>query len=461
VGRERIARFELEGPGIRHWFISAATRAPEAIGNPIPVKEPYGWDFYGSPFDHLAVSARPIRGIVREKETGRPVVNAVVSSLGYTLDRAKTDAQGRFELLGYPKSGAYHLTASPPQNQPLFTITRRVADAPGLGPLEVDFELARGISVKGRLTDQETGKPVKGEVAYFPLYPNPNVITLGDHLRVDRPCSQAVTEPDGSYMVVALPGPGVVTIASWSGRWDRYVGARVDPKELKRVAPHTRDFDNSNVERGFLSVAAGGQAMSAIVLSNYNDLTLINPPEGAPPIRHDVALRSGRTVAGVVVGPDGKPLAGVRILGTTSHHFEESITASDGAFEVKALDPRGTRTLNFFDAAKNLSLSTEVRGDQTGPLTIRLQAYGSATGQLLDEDGHPLKDLVLHFYRPGLMGPGEATTRTDAKGVFRVLGLVPGQKYEPRYSRDRQPPYPEFSVASGEVKNLGVARVKP
>jgi len=200
--------------------------------------------------------------------------------------------------------------------------------------------------------------------------------------------------------------------------------------------------------------------MSAIILSNYNDLKLINPPEGAPPIQHDVALRAGRTVAGVVVGPDGKPLAGVRILGTTSHHFEESITAPDGAFEVKALDPQRTRELNFY-SAKNLSLSTEVRGDQTGPLTIRLQAYGSATGQLLDEDGHPLKDLVLHFYRPGLMGPGEVTARTDEKGVFRVLGLVPGQKYEARYSHDRQPPYPEFSVASGEVKNLGVARVKP
>jgi hypothetical protein len=172
-------------------------------------------------------------------------------------------------------------------------------------------------------------------------------------------------------------------------------------------------------------------------------------------------LRSGRTIAGVVVGPDGKPLAGVRILGTTSHHFEESITTPDGAFEVKALDPGGTRTLNFFDAAKNLSLSTEVRGDQTGPLTIRLQAYGSATGQVLDEDGHPLKDLVLHFYRPGLMGPGEVTARTDEKGVFRVLGLVAGQKYEARYSRDRQPPYPEFSVAAGDAKNLGVARVKP
>ena len=157
---------------------------------------------------------------------------------------------------------------------------RRVADTAGLGPIPIDFELVRGIVVRGRLTDGETGKPVKGDVEYYPLATNPRAESLGA-TRYFQPSSRSVTDAEGNYAVVALPGPGALAVAAWGGRWDRYLAARIDRQELKRVAPQTPDSNRDT----FAPVEVGGP----LLLSNYNELKLMNPPDGggpAPPSGH-------------------------------------------------------------------------------------------------------------------------------------------------------------------------------
>ncbi len=233
------------------------------------------------------------------------------------------------------------------------------------------------------------------------------------------PTSRSVTDAEGNYAVVVLPGPGALAVAAWGGRWDRFLAARIDRQELKRVAPNA---PTSNLDM-FAPVDVGGPLM----LSNYNELKLIGPPEGAvQPIRQDIALRVGRTIAARVVGPDGKPMAGVRILGGTSHQFDETSSNSAGEFSISALDPEKKRALNLVDAGKKLGMHTEIRGDQPGPLTVRLQPCGSAFGRLVDENGQPSKDKPIVFHRSGYIG---ARRLLDPDGCD---GRLPGRRARPR-----------------------------
>jgi Carboxypeptidase regulatory-like domain len=254
---------------------------------------------------------------------------------------------------------------------------------------------------------------------------------------------------------VALPGPGALAVAAWSGRWDRYLAARIDRQELKRVAPHANDV---NIDL-FAPVEVGGP----VLLSNYNEFKLINPPDdgAARPLHLDLTLRVGRTITGRVVGPDGRPATGVRILGGTSHEFDETSSDQAGAFSIRALDPQRKRPLNLLDAGRKLGYYGEIPGDQPGPLVIRLRPCGSASGRIVDEDGQPLKDRAVVIHRQGCIGAGDYSARTDAAGRFRVEGLVPGQTYVADEPNGRRPFHDGFTVGPGEAKDLGDAKVKP
>ena len=88
-----------------------------------------------------------------------------------------------------------------------------------------------------------------------------------------------------------------------------------------------------------------------------------------------------------------------------------------------------------------------VRGDEPGPLTVRLEPLGSVTGRVLDADGTPragLKVAVMHSYErddynglplelvfdyPSWTKLIDSEATTDAEGRFHVQGLVPGLKY--------------------------------
>src|SRR5262249_2007156 len=122
-------------------------------------------------FEHMAKPARLIRGVVRDKSTGKPVAGAKVSAANTTASGV-TDAEGRYELGGSPKSASYRVTVRPPADKDLFAAAREVTDTVGLDVLTVDVDLLPGIRVTGRVLDKKTGKPVLASVEYFPLQGN-------------------------------------------------------------------------------------------------------------------------------------------------------------------------------------------------------------------------------------------------------------------------------------------------
>ena len=168
----------------------------------------------------MAAPTKPVVGVVRDKDTGKPLAGVTVESNklandpvpGRNIVQTTTDAEGRYRLTGMPKGEGNKIRLVPRDDQPYVSVHALVPDSPGLDPVTVDFELKRGIWIEGKLTDKVTGKPVQASVEYFALDNNPNV---RDHPGFDGtipPLWGIETKEDGSFRVVGLPGPGLIAV---------------------------------------------------------------------------------------------------------------------------------------------------------------------------------------------------------------------------------------------------------
>src|SRR5262249_22728002 len=127
--------------------------------------------YYGSNFRHVAAPNKPVVGVVRDRDTKKPLAGITVGSYtraigpgireGFDLVRTTTDAEGRYRLVGMPKGEGYTVVALPQQDRPYVPIHKDVPDSPGLAPVTVDLELKRGVWIEGKITDKVTGKPLK------------------------------------------------------------------------------------------------------------------------------------------------------------------------------------------------------------------------------------------------------------------------------------------------------------
>jgi RNA polymerase sigma factor (sigma-70 family) len=418
VGRERLVQFKVEGPAIASTYLGTVmTRAAAKVtGLRMPI--------YGASFDYVGIASRPIRGVVRDQDTGKPLAGVHVEggSKGGSDSKALTDQEGRYELLGLAKAPRYTLVVKPADG---LTLQRRVElqDTPGLGALTGDVELVRGLTVRGRVTDQE-GKPVgQARVEYHPLAPNPNV-----NARLAgpwRPCAEATTDPNGSYALTVLPGPGVIGVTG--PKPDAYMPAGVTLAERKAFFKVPLDNVFNPVE-DFLTTDAGGTSWDGLYQADFHALVLLEPGANEGALVKDVVLERPQERQGRVVGPDGQPLSGVTVFGLVRLGEE---TLKEAEFAVRGLNPRTNRQLVFYHKDKNLGFFVkEWRGEMPDPLTVKLQRCGSASGRVVDPDGQPVAGLRLDIVGMGLRFPSDQqVVTTDKEGRFRALGLVPGQVY--------------------------------
>ena len=163
-------------------------------------------------FTHVAAPGRTLHGVVTDDETGTPVAGVRVKTTASWMSMQNpvtTGADGRYEINDVPKQDEYRIDFEPTSTLH-FNRQVRVVDRPGLQPIDVTASLVSGVRVRGRVTDAETGDPLAGRVIYSPLYPNDNASFLGEASRVPDPAATALIEPDGSFEITVLPGPGVI-----------------------------------------------------------------------------------------------------------------------------------------------------------------------------------------------------------------------------------------------------------
>jgi protocatechuate 3,4-dioxygenase beta subunit len=424
AGRDRVVRLRLEGRGI-------ATAVVEA---------------HGASFEHQAALSRPIRGVVRDKATRKPLPGVTVIA---GLCQAVTDKEGRFELLGMAKAEGYGFWLKPAEGQPYFRRLAGVKDTPGLEALTGDFEMVRGLMVRGKVTDKGTGKPVAGAwVMYCALYGNESAAKME---KESYPRGDAITGADGTYALPVMPGPGVMLVAS--PKRDAYMPAWVSNKERK--AFFKTPLADSYTWEGFFPEALGGASRGMFGVRYYHAVVLLEPGEKEESLVRDVALERGQQRKGRVVGPDGKPLTGVTVGGLTQWGPEESLTGDE--FTVRCINPKApARSLTFRHKGKNVgSFVKELPAEKGGPLVVKLQPCGSISGRIVDKDGQPRAECRCTF------SPSDRSLEftTDKKGRFQVEGLVPGRAYTVfeflRGGRGASPIGSAVVVEPGKNKDLG------
>jgi hypothetical protein len=405
---------------------------------------------YGATFDHVVLPSRLIRGVVRDKRTGRPVVGVGIRADG-TTHSTRSDSEGRYELLGYPKSSEGYRVTFSPAGQQYFSASVSFPDTPGLGPVQADMELVGGLLAKGRVTHHVTGKPIAGAMVHYnPLFPNPSVRLLGPEGAGIIPCSWTETGPDGSYSLVVLPGPGALGFRAPSSK-ETFMPALVTTQELKDFFKDNADHGNEDT----LMIQRDVNSWTVEVQDQYNHLLLINPTKKDKTLRRDVALQPARQLRGKVVGPDGKRPGKVTAHNLAPGIFSQPLEAD--TFTVEGLNPRRPRHLVFIDKDRKHGAFVTVKGEAKEPLTVRLEECGSVAGRLLDQDGRPVAGATVRLGTESLRYFGLVRVKTNREGRFRFDGLVPGQKHQVRFGLPPVGQYllTEFTLKPGESKDLG------
>ncbi|MHC5542397.1 carboxypeptidase regulatory-like domain-containing protein, partial [Singulisphaera rosea] len=383
---------------------------------------------YGATFDHMVLPGRTLVGVVTDRETGKPLAGVEVRSSGPHAV-ATTDASGRYELPGSAKSKEYKLYVRPAERGlPYFNTQFRFEDTPGLGPLQADLVLRRGIPLHLRVVDGETGKSLPGAVVYYePLFPNPNV----------RPESSfglftpAYPQPDGSYLGVAWPGPAAICVRAAGdirSLTDRFMHVPVDPRPFFNDKPDgkAQSFGDDKT----LIVSLGGTPQP-IPQSQFHKIVPINPAVDAPPLHLVIPLEVGKTLTLEILGRDGNPLTGARV---------EDREARDGwgrplktsLFHAMGLNPLRPRSLVIEHEPEKLAAILVARGDERGAVRVRLRPWGSATGRLI-VDGKPKPGARLRAVGTTddepYAGHVGSIVPTDAEGHFVVDRLIEGLRY--------------------------------
>jgi hypothetical protein len=306
LGPDQFMILLFTGPTIQHTHVKAMTRDSAPVTWPrnqggrfpmLPAEFLASETIYGASFDYLIASSRPIRGVVRDRETRKPVAGAQVYAMG-TMHSARTDKEGKYELLGCAKAEQYSVEVHPPNGSSYFGARVQLPDAPGLDALPGDVDLIPGIPCRGRLTDKVTGKPIAGaRVEYHALFPNGAIGQVAG--QPGRPLAEATTAADGTYTLAVLPRAGVLAFVTNRAR-NAYQEATVSRKELADLFGDQEDHGTERV----LRLSAGTNVMMAgLPVFNYHTVVLIKPADDAKSVKQDATLTPSRA-------PDGADRAG-------------------------------------------------------------------------------------------------------------------------------------------------------
>jgi RNA polymerase sigma factor (sigma-70 family) len=466
IGRERAASLEIQGKTIETVDVVVRTRPGATIR--VSGSEGASADdlisIYGATFEHAAGPTRPIEGVVRDIDTGKPLAGIMVRSqrsLGRPdrYVRAVTDVQGRYRLVGLPRGREGHVRATAPVDFPLrgygdckdeppgprnedlpyLPAGMKVGEPGGVGPITLDINLKRGIWLTGRVIEGDTGKPVLALVEYYVFQDNPH--QEGYPAFQETLPNYHYTGRDGEFQFVAFPGPGLLVADGDTSRNAYTLGAGADA--LKHKAKKYK----------YLETYPNG-----IVPSERHVLAEIDPAPEAVSLKQDLLLQRGRSLTVTVLGPDRKPLAGNQAAGLSDgivdYIWEKGLAQDASSFTILGLRPGKPRTVTVLNPKQRLTGQLVLRGDESQPQTITLQPWGVLTGRIVDDQGEPCNvgDVLLGARVP-FMEP-----RIPKDGRFRIEGLVPGKPYKLELIKGSMLVnlvVEDVKVGPGEVKDLG------
>ncbi len=494
IGRERIADILVSAPNVETRLLHVLSRQGEpiklAFDRPSAVNLQFE-SFYPNEFTGLLGPSIPVEGRITDRKTARPLADCVVKASYTPLDphsglrpssrlasdylRTLTDSEGRYRLEGLPL-GKSKLMVVPPIGTRHLQRDFDVTTTAGSQPLTSDVRLTAGILVRGQVTDSRASKPVMGNLDYQPAETNPDRLQTD---RYGRGQYRYATDQEGRFEIPVLPGKGLLLFRAKGFSDDYPRGMFADHVDGLRAAPANefRDFP-------YLTYTSNAHLSVPIDLEPQPDELSVR-----------LTLRSGVSVSGRVLTPEGQPLSGYYLFSTLSGPV--GVSRTNGAwryheaetFTLAGYFPTETRTLMFYHSARNLVGVYRLSGEPPEKLEITLHPGAKILGRLIDEVGLPLKNAVIS--RRGRQYPppaGEAAhdrelgviltelngrhVSTDQDGRFELPGIIPGLKYSADVRIPQDEPgkmsrsifgqiFTDVTAGPGEVKQLGELRVKP
>jgi len=453
LGRDRLVSVNVSGPGIETRELYFRTQPGEVLELADNASQADGevQTVYASEFQNAAAPSLPLVGTVRDADTSQPLAGVEITpesiagvNLGgrpYRSMKAITDAEGRYRLEGLP-IGENDIAAVPADDQPYPPVSLEVEMDSTKPETTLDFQLKRGVWIRGRVTDGDTGEPVVSRVQYLPFSDNDHVRTVPG---LYRSIDWKRTEDDGSFQIIGLPGHGLLT-QMVGNNYEKYPrGGGHEKVTGAKMGEHVKTFP-------YLSTP-----------TNCHYMAELNVDAAATEVRHDMKLFAGGTRSGLVVDPQGQALAGAHCVGLKSAGFWDELPTNE--FAVNHLKAGEKRRLTFFHEERNLAASIEISSDESTPVTVTLQPAGTVTGLIRFESGDLASRVELSGDRrsasPGLpLGPLPPChpRLTSDDGRFTLKGLVPGLNYSVHASRSSYiigNVFKDATVAAGETKDLG------
>ncbi len=223
--------------------------------------------------------AQIVSGRVTYADNGKPVPHAWVSVSSSSETQRGThywdfqaDAEGRFRADPFPGDRLF-VVAHSPDRQPYLSV-RKTFDWPK-GAIEhaVDLALPRGVSIRGKVTEEGSGQPIAGAAVRYSVYTKLDA-------NPDNWASPAETSADGSFEFAVAPQPGYLAIGAPS---EDYVTQEIGDRLLFEGQP-------------------GGRRMYA------HAFNVCDPKSDTGGLAFNVVLHRGAFIKGRVVGPDGQPV---------------------------------------------------------------------------------------------------------------------------------------------------------
>jgi RNA polymerase sigma factor (sigma-70 family) len=454
LGRDRAGVLRLRGASIERTFVLVVAAADRGF-RPIPLGERFWGNtrIEGPRFTVTAAPGRAFEGVVRDRDTDRPIAAALVND--WWGHRIATDADGRFRMDGLPRTGPPRLSARV-EAAPFVECFTDVNRADGMQTVHIEMALKRGVWVTGRVVDRATGRPVQAVLSYYPTTDNPHVKDYPGALFLENSVPHLpviATDDDGRFRAAVPPGKGLLTVRATA---PGYLGVG-------------RDQMRAAGDRIINPLGFGSD------LSTYNAFVPVDlPTEGGKPLP-DIALARGREQHLRPVDAEGHPVSGTMVYcmqGGSS--TGEPLEAPELRF-VHA-SPGTPVRVAIVHEARALGAMIDVKGDEPDPITITLRPTGTVTGRLLHEDGKPrpgvrleVRQRLLHRGMDIHTDHGGPLT-TGPDGRFAIKHLIPGMPYDVTVAQKPRmnAPYesegylisPQWSVEPGENREWGDVRVQ-
>jgi hypothetical protein len=368
----------------------------------------------------VTANDKPVRGCVvvlwRQPSTEPPGRGAL---------SARTDAEGHYHLTDIP-AGNYYASVSAPgffeleDGKPAQTL-RTLSVAANETPGNVNFELARGAAITGRVTGVDDKPIIEMPVTLIRAEPSPTPMFSQKPSAASKPVN---TDDRGIYRIYGLP-PGHYKIAAGDEQV-LYTSGRGRPAYPRSFYPDAREESRAKI-----ITVSGDSEISGIDIK-------ISPAEPVFSISGKITDQDGLAVAGITIGLrifSGGKNAGGRGGSDFSNQRGEFIIANvpSGRYSIYVPGSQyvgGNPLPNYFGESDQFDVSDQ---DVTG-IVLKAERTASVSGNVVLE-GSPDKITLSKLLRLRFIlyctpkSAGMVSVKTFTIGPdrsFAVDGLTPG-----------------------------------